>query len=383
MENEKIKDLLASGAVGAITIDTNVFDAEGKNVQDGNLLLLRQVAQAGKQLLFSDMTAREMERHLREKLESTKAFDAKVLVRLKKLVPDDVIQSVTDAMDGQEQNPKAALNNYFGNVSATVIQAADYTSIDELMNRYFAAEPPFEADAKKKAEFPDAIALLTLEGWAKKHDTKVLCVSSDGDWKRYAEKSDRLIIAPELKDVLAALVRVRGEMLPDRVRVAAASWLASGPAKEQLEGAVQFELDDHLPYVDADSYCGFDEEVVELFVRQDSFSLDVESAAVLSADAEEAVISVSASFVADGKFAFSFFVRDSIDKDNVPVGHSYAESATDVRVELSITLDIEDFATGKASELSSNDVTEIAVKMERIDFNVGTVGPDYSRDEDD
>ncbi|HBO82939.1 MAG TPA: hypothetical protein DD502_32940, partial [Cupriavidus sp.] len=67
MENEKIKDLLASGAVGAITIDTNVFDAEGKNVQDGNLLLLRQVAQAGKQLLFSDMTAREMERHLREK----------------------------------------------------------------------------------------------------------------------------------------------------------------------------------------------------------------------------------------------------------------------------------------------------------------------------
>ncbi|WP_158685834.1 hypothetical protein [Achromobacter spanius] len=31
---------------------------------------------------------------------------------------------------------------------------------------------------------------------------------------------------------------------------------------------------------------------------------------------------------------------------------------------------------------SLDEVTEITVGMEQIDFDVGTVGPDYSRDED-
>nr|WP_236901255.1 PIN domain-containing protein [Cupriavidus necator] len=374
---------MARGRVGAIAIDTNVFDEEGQNIHDGNLPLLRQVEQAGKRLLVPDVIAREMESHLREKFGQEKAFDSKVLKHLKKFAADEVVSAVARAIHEHDRDAKKALDAFFANVTATVIQASDYTSLESVMDRYFASEPPFEPGGKKKAEFPDAIALLSLEGWANKNDTKVLCVTKDGDWERYSNQSDRLLITPELEDVLAALVLVRGEKLPDRVRAAAAIWLESEAAKEKIEASIQFHLDDHSPFVDADSYCGFNDEVVELYPKRGSLAIDAANVAVLSADHSDAVISVSVDFVAKGRFSFDFFVPDSIDKDDVPVGHAYATSETEVRADLSIGLYLEDFAADETQVLSADDVTEITVKMSGLHFDVGTIGPDYSNDAPD
>ncbi|MCY1460656.1 hypothetical protein D9M71_782320 [compost metagenome] len=105
--------------------------------------------------------------------------------------------------------------------------------------------------------------------------------------------------------------------------------------------------------------------------------------AVLSADHSDAVISVSVDFVAKGRFSFDFFVPDSIDKDDVPVGHAYATSETEVRADLSIGLYLEDFAADETQVLSADDVTEITVKMSGLHFDVGTIGPDYSNDAPD
>lgn len=45
---------------------------------------------------------------------------------------------------------------------------------------YFDLRPPFEPNEGKKAEFPDAIALLELEGYGEQKRRYVLAVSRDG-----------------------------------------------------------------------------------------------------------------------------------------------------------------------------------------------------------
>jgi hypothetical protein len=43
---------------------------------------------------------------------------------------------------------------------------------------------------RKKSEFPDALALLSLERWATQNKSLVLLVSADGDWKKLVEQSE-------------------------------------------------------------------------------------------------------------------------------------------------------------------------------------------------
>ena len=52
-----------------------------------------------------------------------------------------------------------------------------------IMEKYKALEPPFSE--KKKAEFPDAIALQTLELWCKKHVDTCIILATDPDLQSY------------------------------------------------------------------------------------------------------------------------------------------------------------------------------------------------------
>jgi hypothetical protein len=58
---------------------------------------------------------------------------------------------------------------------------------------------------KKKAEFPDAISLLSLEAWAEANEKRILAVSGDKDWAAYAENSERIDVVSKLSDALAML----------------------------------------------------------------------------------------------------------------------------------------------------------------------------------
>ena len=53
---------------------------------------------------------------------------------------------------------------------------------------YFSPETPFEEG--KKHEFPDAIALITLEDWAKTNGKNLLAITRDKGWIAFCEKSE-------------------------------------------------------------------------------------------------------------------------------------------------------------------------------------------------
>ena len=71
-----------------------------------------------------------------------------------------------------------------------------------LIAMYFEPSPPFEGTGKKKNEFPDAIALITLEDWAREPEKKILAVSKDHGWVSFAEKSEFIDINKELPAAL-------------------------------------------------------------------------------------------------------------------------------------------------------------------------------------
>lgn len=56
--------------------------------------------------------------------------------------------------------------------SGCEVIAADQGDMKRLIAMYFEPTAPFEGSGKKKNEFPDAIALVTLEDWAEKHEKK-------------------------------------------------------------------------------------------------------------------------------------------------------------------------------------------------------------------
>lgn len=57
-------------------------------------------------------------------------------------------------------------------VGADILHEDKFASFGEVMRRYEAGAPPFAETGEKKQEFPDAVALATLEGWAEDRNSK-------------------------------------------------------------------------------------------------------------------------------------------------------------------------------------------------------------------
>jgi len=73
----------------------------------------------------------------------------------------------------------------------------------ELFDHYFAASAPFEPSGEKKKEFPDAVALMSLEAWAKANDLRLLAISKDRGWINYAKNSTHIDVQEDLASALS------------------------------------------------------------------------------------------------------------------------------------------------------------------------------------
>ena len=58
------------------------------------------------------------------------------------------------------------LKEYYKWIGAEVLNSNAYVDFERLMSMYFETKAPFEGGKNKKNEFPDAIALISLEAWA-------------------------------------------------------------------------------------------------------------------------------------------------------------------------------------------------------------------------
>ena len=208
----------------AISIDTSVFDGHGLRLKSGWLKHLEQFSKAPGTLLIADVVRSEVHKHLTTKmLEAQKSLSgARQAVGEYWNVKVETSHGFEAASMESVQNEAASrLDDFLSRCKAVVLKAEGTVSVDRLMSDYFAAKAPFEISGAKKSEFPDAVALQTLEAWSRQTGRYVLLVSGDRGWRAFAEASDRLCCVESLEiaiNVFQQRDAVRADLLQKLVR---------------------------------------------------------------------------------------------------------------------------------------------------------------------
>ena len=253
LKEDELAAAIAAGEIGAITLDTSIFDKYDDNLRNTVLLGLKQFVGTRISVVFSDIIVNEVKGHISRRAAKTTAAVVKELNNHRKAW--DRTETVEELgasahlNDPPDNLADRLWSTYVVTIQATTLAADDFVRISDLTARYFSSSPPFSGTGKKKAEFPDAMALLSLEAWAKSRSTKLLVVSCDGDWKNFADQSDHLVC---LTDVPVALDHFNREarFVADRTIVLLQKQDISDITNE-IANAVERFFDDSLMEIEA------------------------------------------------------------------------------------------------------------------------------------
>jgi hypothetical protein len=179
-------------------VDTEAFRRAQFDWNGKALAKLAQFAAEGHlNLLITDVTKREVCRHLQERLvEATSAAKRHEIV-FAQLGSSGVTAALNDpgAFKKLEEAFKAFLR------ATNAIDVPTAATIDEVLSDYFARRPPFSD--KKKAEFPDAVVIASLRAWCANQNAKAYVVSGDPDLKACCSVSGPLLYASSIEDVIS------------------------------------------------------------------------------------------------------------------------------------------------------------------------------------
>ena len=378
MNADEIRREIAEGRIGAITLDTSSFgNPTEMSLEYGLYRRLEQFRRSDVRFVLSDVVANELLAHLTKgahdaQVAATKALkqvgNAWQISRAQRERAVTVLFGETTA----EMCAKARLESFVERTGAVTTRAANSVDSGELVRRYFGRLPPFaSAKESKKNEFPDALALISLDVWAKEAGTKVLVVSKDGDWISYCEDSERLVSVKELAQALSYFhsdASVVCNMLSLNMHDGKYPEL-----KNAIEHSIQSYIEgvDFIPEADAAYY--FEDEVIEVSIQSVQFTDGTEENATLrpvEVTDERLVAEIPVVVHVEVTSDFSFSVKDGIDKDYVPIGSSSATRTVRLNVNVLVTFDREN-----PDDPAIEDIE--VTGPSRYDVAYGYVEPDY------
>ncbi|MDN7592045.1 PIN domain-containing protein [Burkholderia seminalis] len=158
----RIHELIEAKQIGAIALDTSVFDAQQRQLERG---LLRRVAQFHRsdrvRVLIPDVVRRESLAHLARDAKEAQGGLARAVrkaarAQLLSRAALDQLRIIEDEIVAPTFAPEARLASWLGRTGADVLDVAARVDIRTLFDRYFAAQAPFAEAGEKKHEFPDA-----------------------------------------------------------------------------------------------------------------------------------------------------------------------------------------------------------------------------------
>ncbi|WP_241021678.1 PIN domain-containing protein [Burkholderia sp. Ac-20353] len=188
---DEIRANILDGTIRAISVDTCIFDASGLRLEHGQLKQLESLAASGFRLVFSEMTLKELRRHLAKKTEEARSALQKGLAEsvnywaLSEERRHQIYEEIVGNADFKGK-AEARLTVFLERCKAERIGVRENLDVDKLISSYFEPKAPFESTKDKKSEFPDAIVLLSLESWAAREQTSILFVTKDQGCQRTA-----------------------------------------------------------------------------------------------------------------------------------------------------------------------------------------------------
>jgi len=310
---KKIKELIVKGEINAISVDTTVFDGSKRRLDKGAFAQLKQFGRHPSDLVISEIVLKEINRHMVDDLKKIKSRIERDLLDSWERVGGDV-EDLNNLKTTIEKFPEITalctqrIDAFLEQSKAKVIEAESHINLSQIIGLYFDKKPPFHEENSKKKEFPDAIALASLEAWAIKNKKKVVVVSKDGDWRTFCKDSEHLHL---LQDLATALELFQS---PDEHAKIVMKYLRESLADES--SAQRFGISELLNrfnwYGIAQILAGahhydFDIEDVKLS-RIDRFELRRDNGMKLIGVGEE-FITVSCDFDAEARFSVKFLFK--------------------------------------------------------------------------
>lgn len=183
-----------------VFIDTSIFDESAYNFESASMTAFKNsIADQEITLLMPDPTLREIRRHMEEKTEAavrtleSAARKAPFLRKLENWLLADQSPEMLRYKLG-----KIAKVEFDDFLNQFEIAELDYEGVDlnEIMDWYDREMAPFSN--RKKAEFPDALAVAAIEKYRRTIDESVAIISKDGDFKNACERFPGLMYFPSL-----------------------------------------------------------------------------------------------------------------------------------------------------------------------------------------
>jgi hypothetical protein len=379
MTLEEIRKSIDSGDISAISLDTSVFDAKQLGLEWGILKRVAQFKGGDVAFVLSEIVAKELKSHIQRAAVEAEGSLKKALASLGNswAIPKTTREDVLAKCLGGQSPANVAeqrLNNYTTATGAEILAAEDFVSMPELVKRYFEHQPPFEEKETKKHEFPDAMALLSLEGWAAEEDCRVLVVTHDGGWTSYCDASERLVACGDLAVALGAFQKQEASYYCVQI---AASVLDGDPldlsgeiARAVRERARQAEI-----HVDAASQFHYQEDSWDVEVKAIEFAAfvdDVPAFETVEYDGDRLVAQVPVTIRAEVTVELSFQKWDGIDREYMPMGSGQVTTEETVETEVLVT-----FHGPFPDKVTIDD---IEVDPLHIHLELGDLEPDWMSD---
>ena len=380
LTTEQIKQQIANGDISAISIDTSIFDGHYRKLESGLLKRLQQFKDSNIKVVLSDVIVKELSAHLIKDAEESQSTFKKALkaVSVSWAIQDEKVNETISSIFEENTAITIAqnrLDKFIDDIGAVIVDAENYVSIAEVLERYFTHKPPFANKESKKHEFPDALAVLSLESWALQNNTKILAVSKDGDWKSYCVNSDRIIYIDDLATSLSFFQREAAEYNSQQLLIQYKASDALGIETEVFSAVSnQSWKIEFTP--EADSYFNFDVDLVEEKLVRLEFLNNPESPEFEAVDYGDDHLVIRMFFNAEFELysTFTFEKWDGIDKEYMPMGSSTIQSQEEITLEVLVTFE--------GDLLRNPEILEIEVLPQRFNFNLGEIEPDWMSEGD-
>ncbi|WP_271439481.1 PIN domain-containing protein [Pontixanthobacter luteolus] len=368
----------------AITIDTNVAVHSGLDLESGMMAQLFQFKEAPIDFVIADVVVWEMRRHL---LNATRKARDTAISAIKKAITTKLVEgaAVGPLSEAAEnlvdpgEAVKARLTNFLMSTGASFASSEDVAAA-KVMKLYFNAKPPFDEAGAKKAEFPDAVALLALEAWAKSNGKKILAVSADKGWQTFAENSDCIDVESDLGNALATLQTHTENASQTVTSFIHALENATCPnLTQELEEELSASVANLGVIAEGESYLSFEMDGYEVTLLDFApvGELGENGSKIVRLGNDEIVAQVRLTLSLQVEAVFTLSVKDGIDKDYISMGSAANEVEVDIEADALITLSgaldgpLKDLTVLKA---------ELVEKTIAVDF--GSIDIDYGDEEE-
>lgn len=374
---------LMSQQVKGFCLDTCVVQGLGFHFEGGDLAVLPRQLPSWMKLYVSDIVRQEIVSHMQAN--TRQAFDSlKTAVKnVERLAAIDAseVREAAEAVEPKEfgkASHEERLAKYVKQFDGEFVPMSGKGLLEEIFDRYFSVQPPFENAKDKKHEFPDAAALITLDSLAAKLGTKFILISDDRGWNDYADRSKNLYSVKTLEELTALYTNQSDAAKKIEGKIAAALKAPKSKLANLFRQGIESQLRNLSWAIEAQSETNFsfDAQVDEVELLELHPNVEDQRIWLKNENDEICVVELECELKCGFEISADFSHYDSVDRDEMSMGTGSKSVADDVTVSVFLAIQ---------GDLANDDPDDWEVDVTLSDddviwINAGDLDPDWYND---